>query len=124
MYTAEDTDRIADAISNIDPKGYRILVVLPIVKGVTQGGIHLPDRAVDAERVASCVGYVAKMGPDSYKDTKRFPGGPWCKEGDWVVFKPYIGNRLKSKTAEIELRLINDDAVEAVITRPDDYERI
>ena len=61
-------------------------------------------------------GYVLKLGPDAYQDKNRFPSGPWCQEGDWVVFRPYSGTRMKIYGKEF--RLINDDTVEAVVEDP------
>lgn len=124
MYIAESVDKIEQAIADIEPKGWKLLVILPVVKGTTSGGVLLPDAAIDAEQIASCVGMVAKIGPQAYADPARFPEGPWCKDGDWVVFKSYSGNRLKSVNADIELRLINDDSIEAVVTDPAAYKRI
>jgi co-chaperonin GroES (HSP10) len=57
-----------------------------------------------------------KMGPDCYKDDRRFPSGAWCKVGDWVVFRAYSGTRMKMYGQEF--RLINDDTVEAVVEDP------
>ena len=56
------------------------------------------------------------VGPDAYKDTTRFPGGPSCKEGDFVIVRPNSGTRLKIHGREF--RLINDDSVEAVVEDP------
>ena len=73
------------------PTGYRILI-LPFVPGkVTRGGIHLAKQTVDKERLATVVGYVVRLGPDAYKDNRKFPEGPWCQEGDWIIFGRYAG---------------------------------
>ena len=64
------------------------------------------------------VGLVLKVGPDAYKDSNRFPEGPWCKEKDWVLFAKYAGSRIKIEGGE--LRLLNDDEVLAVIEDPED----
>jgi hypothetical protein len=41
-------------------------------KGVTEGGIKLVKETIDRETLATVVAYVVAMGPDCYKDTKRF----------------------------------------------------
>ena len=99
-----------------EPAGYRILIALPEVKEKTEGGVYIPDERRDAETVASIVGFVMKTGPDAYSDSKRFPSGPWCKEGDWVMMRAYSGTRVKIHGKEF--RLINDDSVEAVVEDP------
>jgi|TARA_R110002051_G_scaffold322933_1_gene415029 co-chaperonin GroES (HSP10) len=99
-----------------DPTGFRLLIGLPEVEEMTEGGIYIPDERRTAESVASVVGFVMKKGPDAYVDEKRFPNGPWCKEGDWIVMRAYSGTRLRVHGQE--LRIINDDSVEAVIEDP------
>ena len=100
------------------PTGYRILI-LPFVPGkVTRGGIHLAKQTVDKERLATVVGYVVKLGPDAYKDDRKFPEGPWCQEGDWVIFGRYAGARIQIEGGD--LRLLNDDEILAVIDNPED----
>ena len=60
--------------------------------------------------------FVVKMGPDCYKDPERFPSGPWCSEGDFVLVRPNAGTRLLIH--DREFRIINDDSVEAVVEDP------
>ena len=99
-----------------DPTGFRILIALPEVEEKTAGGIYVPDERRDAEAVASIVGFVLKVGPDAYGDKGRFPNGPWCKEGDWIVMRAYSGTRMRVHGKEF--RIINDDSVEAVVEDP------
>ena len=61
------------------------------------------------------------MGDVCYSDEKRFPTGPWCAVGDWVMFRPYSGTRFKIRGQEF--RLINDDTIEAVVDDPREYSR-
>jgi len=68
------------------------------------------------EEQTTVVLFVAALGPDAYKDEKRFPSGPWCQKGDFVVVRAYAGTRLKIHGTE--WRLINDDSVEAVVEDP------
>lgn len=98
------------------PTGYRMLVVLPDIEEKTEGGIIRPDEFRSSEERASIVGLVLKMGPDCYADPKRFPSGPWCKEGQFVMFRAYSGTRFNVKGKE--LRLMNDDSIEAVVADP------
>ena len=64
------------------------------------------------------VAYVLAVGPDAYADKNKFPAGPWCKKGQWVMIGRYAGARFKIEGGEV--RIINDDEVIATIADPDD----
>ena len=98
------------------PKGYKILIALPEPDEKTDGGIIKSEQSLRDEEVGSIVGYVLSVGPDAYSDPKRFPSGPFCKEGDWIVMRSYTGTRFMVHGKEF--RLINDDSVEAVVEDP------
>tara|TARA_R110000823_G_scaffold727_6_gene3034 strand:+ start:253 stop:654 length:402 start_codon:yes stop_codon:yes gene_type:complete len=98
------------------PKGWKILIAMPKADEKSKGGIIKATSTIQDEEVSNICGYVLKLGPECYNDTKRFPSGPWCKEGDWVVFRAYSGTRMKMYGQEF--RLINDDTVEAVVDDP------
>lgn len=98
------------------PQGYRILVAVPDVAEKTKGGILLPDELKALEKTASIFGFVVAMGPDCYKDKEKFPSGPWCQKGDFVLFRSYSGTRFKIEGQEF--RIINDDTVEAIAEDP------
>jgi co-chaperonin GroES (HSP10) len=99
-----------------DPSGYRILCAVPEVEGSYESGILKSDMSLRHEELLTTVLFVVKMGPDCYKDTSRFPSGPWCKEGDLVLVRPHAGTRLKIHGQEF--RIINDDSVEGVVQDP------
>lgn len=99
-----------------NPSGYHILVAIPEIESKYESGIIKADSTMHYEEVLSTVFFVVKMGPDCYKDASRFPSGPWCKEGDFVLARPNSGTRLKIHGREF--RLINDDSVEAVVDDP------
>jgi co-chaperonin GroES (HSP10) len=98
------------------PCGYKMLVALPQADEMTDGGIAKAEETKRIEEIGSVCGFVVKMGPDCYKDTDRFPSGAYCKEGDWVVMRSYSGTRFAIDGEEV--RLINDDSVEAVVDDP------
>jgi chaperonin GroES len=104
------------------PKGYKLLIAIPEIKAKTDGGIIIPDLLKDAEKTASIYGNVIAMGPDAYGDAAKFPSGPYCEVGDWVVFRSYTGTRLKVNGNEF--RVINDDSVEAVVPDPRAIRRV
>jgi len=99
-----------------DPVGYHILVAIPEVEEKYDSGLIKADTTLHTEEVLSTVFFVVKMGPDCYKDEKRFPTGPWCKVGDFVLARPNSGTRLKIHGREF--RLLNDDSIEAVVDDP------
>ena len=83
----EDEDEAEVASPLPVPTGYHILIGLPEIEEKTEGGILKAKSTLELEEVASIVGFVIAMGPDCYKDEKRFPTGAWCKEGDFVLMR-------------------------------------
>jgi len=99
------------------PVGYRVLIALPDVEEYYQGSTLLKTtEAMHREYITSIMGVVIDMGSDAYSDKDRFPEGPWCKEGDYVMFRMNTGTRFKVNGKEF--RLMNDDSIEAVIPDP------
>ena len=84
----------------------------------TKGGILVGQEALDRQQVASQCGNVLAMGTHCYKDKERYPDGPWCKVGDWVIFARYAGSRIQIEGGEI--RLLNEDEILATVKNPED----
>ena len=102
-----------------DPKRFHVLCVVPEAMeqyADSDVGIIKSSQAMYHEEVLTSVLFVVKLGPDAYKDETRFPSGPSCKEGDFVIVRPNSGTRLKIHGREF--RIINDDSVEAVVEDP------
>jgi co-chaperonin GroES (HSP10) len=99
-----------------DPATFYLLCVLPEVDEEYESGLVKAGQTMHYEELLSPVLFVVKMGPDAFKDTKRFPSGPSCKAGDFVLVRPNTGTRIKIHGKEF--RLINDDSVEAVVQDP------
>ena len=99
-----------------EPKGYRILCAVPHVEDEYDGGIIKAEDTKKVEEQTTVVLFVVKLGDLAYKDKDRFPTGPWCKEGDFVLTRPYSGTRVVIHGREF--RIINDDTVEAVVEDP------
>ena len=95
---------------------FQILTVLPEIDEEYESGILKSGQSIHYEEVLSPVLFIVKLGPDAYKDTTRFPSGPSCKVGDFVIVRPNTGTRLKIHGKEF--RIINDDSVEAVVQDP------
>jgi co-chaperonin GroES (HSP10) len=105
-----------------EPKGYRILCALPEADEKFDSGIVKSSDTMRNEEVLSTVFFVVKLGPDCYKDEKRFPNGPWCQQGDFILARPNSGTRLKIHGREF--RIINDDSVEAIVQDPRGISRV
>jgi co-chaperonin GroES (HSP10) len=102
-----------------EPKRFHILCVVPEAMqeyAESEAGIIKSSQAMHYEEVLTPVLFVVKLGPDCYTDTTRFPSGPSCKEGDFVIVRPNSGTRLKIHGREF--RILNDDSVEAVVEDP------
>ena len=100
-----------------EPSGWRILVLPFTPKEKTKGGIIIAQESLEKLRIATNCGYVIKMGPLAYHDKEKFPTGPWCKKGQWVIFARYAGSRLPIEGGEV--RLLNDDEVLGTIENPE-----
>lgn len=98
------------------PVGYRLLCVVPTVESQFDSGLIKADETRRIEEMTTVVLFVAKLGDMAYKDPVKFPTGPWCKEGDFVLVRSYAGTRLMIHGREF--RVINDDTVEAVVEDP------
>jgi len=98
------------------PVGYRVLIALPTIEEKYDSGLVKADRTLNEERILSTMGIVLDMGKEAYSDKDRFPNGPWCSVGDFVMFRPNSGTRFKVNGQE--LRLLNDDSIEAVVPDP------
>ena len=99
------------------PTGWRILVLPFKMKEKSKGGIIHTESTLERQQVASTCGLVLAMGPNCY-DKEKFPEGPWCKKGDWIIFARYAGSRIQIDGGEV--RLLNDDEVLAKIENPED----
>lgn len=104
-----------------NPVGYKILVALPEQDERFASGLYKPDSLRRDEQTASMLAVVLAVGPDAYKDERRFPSGPWCKAGDTILINPYTGTRLR--VAGVNMRLINDDSPMATIVDPQYFDR-
>lgn len=104
------------------PSGYRILCAIPeIDKEFEDSGLVKSEITIRNEELLTTVLFVIAMGPDCYKDEKRFPSGPWCKEGDFVLVRPHAGSRLVIHGREF--RVVNDDSIEGVVDDPRGIQR-
>ena len=103
MYTTNKVEDEQLKAKLPEPSGYRLLIAIPEVSEKTEGGVYMPDQLKKAEETASIVGFVVKAGPDAYADLNKFPNGPWCKEGDFVIFRSYSGTRFKVLGKEFRL---------------------
>ena len=100
-----------------DPTGWKLLCAVPdVVETFENSSIVKAGQFMKQEEHATTVLFVMKIGPDAYKDAAKFPGGPWCKEGDFVLVRTYSGTRFKIYGKEF--RVINDDMIEAVVQDP------
>ena len=101
------------------PSGYRILCAIPEADKQfeeSEVGLMKADETMRNEETLTTVLFVVELGPDCYKDTTKFPTGPWCKQGDFILVRPYAGSRLVIHGREF--RIINDDTVEGIVDDP------
>jgi co-chaperonin GroES (HSP10) len=105
------------------PVGYRLLVAMPEVEETYgDSGILKSNKEMHYDSILSTIGVVLDMGDQAYIDKDRFPTGPWCKVGDYVMFRMNTGTRFK--VGGTEYRLMNDDSIEAVVNDPRGVKRV
>ena len=98
------------------PSGYRILCAIPEAEKEFDSGLAKADETMRYEELLTTVLFVIDLGPDCYVDKARFPTGPWCKKGDFILVRPNAGTRLVIHGKEF--RIINDDSEEGVVYDP------
>jgi co-chaperonin GroES (HSP10) len=116
---APDATEETKATALPTPTGYKILCIVPPVDAKIAGtelDLVRDTATMRQEEHATTVLFVMRLGPDAYKDTTKFPSGPWCKEGDFVLVRTYTGTRMKIFGKEF--RVIYDDQVECVVQDP------
>lgn len=122
---SEDTEKpelkLAMASQMPKPVTYHLLCMVPEAEKQYEGGIVKADSTILREEVLTLVMFVVDMGPDAYADQKRFPHGPSCRKGDFVLVRPNTGTRMKIHGKEF--RLIADDQVEATVEDPRGVQR-
>jgi len=119
--TVEEVKETEKATQLPKPTGWKLLCAVPEVEDKFESGIIKPDSLTKVEEHSTTVLFVLAVGPDAYKDEKKFPNGPWCQEGDFVLVRAYSGTRFKIHGREF--RLLNDDQIEAVVEDPRGYTR-
>lgn len=119
--TAIDAGKTQETAENLasrlpDPVGYKMLIVKPEIEEKSEGGIVYANETRKKEEQGAVVGLVLKQGDLCYKDTTKFPTGPWCKEGDFVLLRAYSGSRFAVDGKEFII--VNDDMIEGVVVDP------
>ena len=105
------------------PVGYHVLVVMPEVTNTFgESGIFKANQTINHESILSMIGLVLDMGAQAYADEDKITTGPWCKVGDYVMFRMNTGTRFR--VAGQEYRLMNDDSIEAVVEDPHGVTRV
>ena len=100
-----------------EPKGWMVLAAVIDTPDTFEGStIIKAEKTRQTDELTSPVLFVMKLGPEAYKDETKFPSGPRCKEGDFILTRPYAGTRVKIHGKEF--RLLNDDQIEATVEDP------
>ena len=113
-------EKLEDSVVNRipQPTGWRVIILPYRGAEKTKGGIVLSDQTREKQQLTTVCGYVLAVGDLAYKDEGKFPNGPWCEKGDWVIFGRYAGARIGLDGGEI--RILNDDEILARINNPED----
>lgn len=80
----------------LKPTGYHVLLKTEVVSNVTKSGIITTTESQrKRQETGNDIHEVIAMGPDCYKDVKKFPNGSWCKVGDRVMTPNYPGHKIQ-----------------------------
>ena len=105
------------------PSGWKLLCIVPEAEETFENSsIVKADVVIRNEQFATTVLFVLDVGPDAYGDKTKFPSGPWCKKGDFVLVRTYAGTRFTIHGKEF--RLLNDDQIEGVVEDPRGISRV
>jgi co-chaperonin GroES (HSP10) len=105
------------------PAGFKLLCVAPDIKETFEDSLLVKSRkTMQDDEAATTVLFVLEVGPDAYNDRTRFPSGPWCRKGDFIIVRTYAGTRFK--VFGKEFRVISDDQVEATVADPRGLSRV
>ena len=96
--------------------GFHVLVRPVSVKGITKGGILLPDSTKEDMSYLTTIGKVLSLGDLAYGDRDKFPKGGWCKEGDYVCYGKHTGDKFLYKG--VRLIICYDDEITMVVKDP------
>lgn len=103
-----------------NPTGYRMVVIpFDIPEFVGKSGIVLSSKTRESERLHATSHRIVKMGPECYTDPEKFPDGPYCKEGDYILLSRYAGSKFNMSQCDV-LHVINDDEVLCQVPNPED----
>ena len=116
-----DKETPATATQLPTPQGYRVLCAVPDIDDTFDNGIIKTSETIKTEEILATVLFVVELGPDCYKDIDKFPSGPYCEKGDFVLIRPHTGTKINIHGKAF--RLINDDSVEAVVDDPRGIQR-
>lgn len=85
-------------------RGYRVIIELPPIEKVTQGGIILRESVLDREEITCTTGTIVDIGEFAYRE---FPVA-WYKVGETVIFAEHSGRLWKDSETGKSYRIVND----------------
>lgn len=138
MHVSKTTDLTNEAITDEsvpDPTplpeipGWKILI-RPIQPDKKVGSILLPDSFRQDVQHLTNIGRVLKVGDIAFHDPNSKPGEPyypygmkykkpWCKVGDYVIWKKFQGSKFLYQN--VHLLLLADDEIEFLVKDPRDF---
>jgi co-chaperonin GroES (HSP10) len=121
----EMEDGVVEHIKLPVPLGWKVLVRPKQAPKQSSGGIVFANETTEAEQSLVYVGQILAMGDAAFTATTQ--GGIKLdrmrrpKVGDWVVFAPFAGQKMRVKGDESLLILMNDTELQGIIENPEDY---
>lgn len=99
--------------------------------GVREDGstysLWIPQKAQQGDKYQAASALVLGVGPQAYKGynadgSQKFPTGPWCRVGDWVMVPRYECHLFdfQAPTGNFAFGMLPDDRIMGVIKDPKD----
>lgn len=120
-----DGDGVTKAVRLPIPMGWKVLIRPKQAAKQSAGGIVFANETTEAEQSLVYVGQVLAMGDAAF--TAKTQGGISLshirkpKAGDWVVYAPFAGQKIRVRGDDSLLILMNDTEIQGIIEDPSDY---
>ena len=105
-------------IKNFELFHNQVLVAIYVRPEKTVGGIIIPDKNREEDKIQGKVGLVVKMGSDAFNDET----GKWFSDvsvnlNDWVLYRASEGWSIQIN--KVDCRILQDTSIKGRIQHPD-----
>lgn len=107
--------------SGLTPLEFFVVVALDPQEERTAGGIILPSKVQDQDKLATQEGTLVAVSPHAFTYAEGWPEGSQPEVGQRVLFKRYAGHLHEREGRTY--RLLNDKDLVAIVDKPAEMKR-